>query len=317
MQNGNNPLPRPSSTEPVLEQSFKPILALIRQSQRQALQAVNAALVDLYWRIGEYLTLKIRAGGWGQGTVQDLARWLQNREPGLRGFSAQNLWRMRQFFEAYREDPNLSALLRELPWTHNIIILNKCRGQEERGFYLKTAAKERWGSRELERQIASALFERVVTGRPRHSHSLSALHPDAPSMFRDRYFVEFLGLPETYAEKDLHRGLLLHLRAFLLELGRDFCFVGCEFGIQVGGQVYLEALDRQYRKPHEAPSIGILLCKGQNADVVEYALNRTLSPALVADYETQLPDKTLLRAKLDEFYELMEQEPVMKPPTCS
>ena len=114
-------------------QSFQPILALIQQSRRQALQAVNVALVDLYWRIGEYISQKIQADGWGQGTVTELSAWLRHREPGLRGFSAQNLWRMRQFVETYREDAVLSPLVRVLPWTHNLLILSKCRSAEERG----------------------------------------------------------------------------------------------------------------------------------------------------------------------------------------
>jgi len=215
--------------------------------------------------------------------------------------------------------------------------------QGREGFYLKVSARERWGKRELERQIDGALFERVLTGKPKLSPLMRELHPQATTVFKDRYLMEFLGLPSNHTERDLQRGLLGHLKAFLLELGRDFCFVGTEYPIQVGGSdfaidllcfhrglqalvafelkigpfepghlgqlsFYLEALDRGHRKPHEAPSIGVLLCKGQNADVVEFALNRTLSPALVADYETQLPDKALLRAKLDEFYALMELE---------
>jgi len=340
VQRGAQP---PIQAESPVVQSFQPILALIQQSRRQALQAVNVALVDLYWRIGEYIIQKIQADGWGQGTVTELSAWLRHREPGLRGFSAQNLWRMRQFVETYQEDAVLSPLVRVLPWTHNLLILSKCRSAEERGFYLKLAAQERWGTRELERQIEGALFERSLTGKPKLSAALRELHPEAAALFRDRYVVDFLGLPESHSEKDLQRALMQHLKAFLLELGRDFCFVGSEYPVQVGGRdffidllffhrgvqalvafelkigafepghlgqlsFYLEALDRDHRKPHEAPSIGVLLCKSQDADVVEYSLSRTLSPALVAEYQTQLPDKALLQAKLDEFYELVERE---------
>lgn len=158
-------------------------------------------------------------------------------------------------------------------------------------------------------------------------------------MFRDAYMVEFLGLPEGHAEADLHHGLLQRLKDFLIELGRDFCFVGSEYPLQVGGrdfaldllffhrglnclvaielkvgrfepeylgklEFYLEALDRTVRKAHENPAIGVLLCASKDDEVVEYALNRSLSPALVAEYQTHLPDKKLLQEKLHEFYRL-------------
>jgi predicted nuclease of restriction endonuclease-like (RecB) superfamily len=197
--------------------------------------------------------------------------------------------------------------------------------------------------RQLERQIDGALFERTLTGKPKLSTVLRELHPGAEGCFKDRYLVDFLDLPEPHSEKDLQRGLIAHLKDFLLELGRDFCFVGSEFPLKVGakdffidlllfhrglqalvafelkigefhpadmGQLsfYLEALDRDHKKSHEAPSIGILLCKTQDRDVVEYSLSRTLSPALVAEYQTRLPNKELLQSKLDEFYAMAERE---------
>ena len=169
---------------------------------------------------------------------------------------------------------------------------------------------------------------------------MRAIHGEAASgVFKDTYTVEFLDLPADHSEADLHRGLVDQLRAFLIELGRDFCYVGSEFPLQVGGRdfaldllffhrglnclvaielkvdrfepehlgklnFYLEALDRDIRKPHENPAIGLLLCASKDSEVVEYALSRTLSPALVAQYQTQLPDRRLLAAKLHEFYEL-------------
>jgi YhcG PDDEXK nuclease domain len=114
--------------------------------------------------------------------------------------------------------------------------------------------------------------------------------------------VEFLDLQGGHSEADLHRGLLGQLRHFLIELGRDFCFVGSEFPLQVGGRDF--ALDRDVKKPHENPAIGVLLCASKDDEVVEYALSRSLSPALIAEYQTQLPDKRLLQQKLHEFYQL-------------
>jgi predicted nuclease of restriction endonuclease-like (RecB) superfamily len=333
----------PAALQAEAPAAFNDVLVLIRSSRQRALQAANTELVGLYWTLGQHLSQKVALEGWGQGTVQQLAAWLQKREPGLRGFSASSLWRMKQFFETYQGDEVLAPLVRVLSWSHNLLILTKCKSSEEQAFYLKLAAQERWGKRELERQIGGALFERTLTGKPKLSPTLRELHPGAETFFKDRYLVDFLDLPEAHSERDLQRGLIAHLKAFLLELGRDFCFIGSEFPLQVGakdffidllffhrglqalvafelkigefqpthlGQLtfYLEALDRDHRKPHEAPSIGVLLCKTKDQDVVEYALSRTLSPALVAEYETRLPNKELLQAKLEEFYALAERE---------
>ncbi len=327
--------PTPTSTTKTPD--FAEISRLIESARQRAYQAVNTALIELYWQVGAYLSAKIKAAEWGEGVVEQLAQHIATTQPGLRGFSAKNIWRMRQFFEAYSDSQILSALLRELPWTHNLIILSRSKRTEEREFYLKMAAQEKWSSRELERQFDAALFERVVLSPAKVSPLVTQIHPDAASVFKDSYLVEFLDLPAAHLESDLQRGLLAQLRQFLLELGRDFCFVGSEYPLQVGKQdfaldllffhrglnclvaielkttrfspehlgqlnFYLEALDRDHKKPHENPAIGLLLCASKDDEVVEYALSRSLSPALVAQYQTQLPDKKLLQAKLHEFY---------------
>jgi predicted nuclease of restriction endonuclease-like (RecB) superfamily len=316
---------------------FAEIVALIATSQQNAYRAVNTALIDLYWQVGEYISRKIEAAEWGSGTVENLARFIAHSHPGLRGFSRPNLFRMKQFYEAYREEAIVSALLRQLPWTHHLIILGQSKRPEEREFYIRMATKERWSSRQLERQFNAALFERVVLSPPKVSAAVRQMHPEAVDVFRDAYNIEFLGLRREHTENDLHQALLSRMKDFLLELGRDFCFIGSEFPVQVGTRdfaldllffhrglnclvafelkvqrfepehlgkltFYLEALDRDVRKPHEQPSIGVLLCASKEDKVVEYALSRTLSPALIAEYQTALPDKKLLQAKLQEFY---------------
>ncbi len=316
---------------------FAEIVALIATSQQDAYRAVNTALIDLYWQVGEYISRKIEAAEWGSGTVENLARFIAHSHPGLRGFSRPNLFRMKQFYEAYRDEAIVSALLRQLPWTHHLIILGQSKRPEEREFYVRMATKERWSSRQLERQFDTALFERVVLSPPKVSAAVRPMHPEAVNVFRDAYNVEFLGLPREHTENDLHHALLNRMKDFLLELGRDFCFIGSEFPVQVGTRdfaldllffhrglnclvafelkvqrfepehlgkltFYLEALDRDVRKPHEQPSIGVLLCASKEDKVVEYALSRTLSPTLIAEYQTALPDKKLLQAKLQEFY---------------
>ncbi|WP_434155001.1 PDDEXK nuclease domain-containing protein [Pseudomonas sp. JZ134] len=324
---------------PLDDKRFAEVASLISTARQRAVQAVNIELIDLYWRVGAYISAKLETAEWGDGVVDQLARYLAQTQPGLRGFTRANLFRMRQFYEAYRNEPSLAALVRQLPWTHNLIILSQSKRPEEREFYLRLAMQERWPSRELERQFKSALFERSVTQPAKVSAALRQSHPEALSVFRDAYMVEFLGLPEGHAEADLHHGLLQRLKDFLIELGRDFCFVGSEYPLQVGGrdfaldllffhrglnclvaielkvgrfepeylgklEFYLEALDRTVRKAHENPAIGVLLCASKDDEVVEYALNRSLSPALVAEYQTHLPDKKLLQEKLHEFYRL-------------
>lgn len=322
---------------------FDVVLGLIDAARTRAVAAVNTELIDLYWRIGEHISRRIAADRWGEGTVEALAEFIRKRQPNLRGFSASNLWRMMQFFETYREQPKLAALVRELAWSHNLAIMSRCKRDEEREFYLRLATQEHWSLRELQRQLAGALFERVVLSPTKLSPPLAELHPAAATVFKDSYLVEFLDLPGNHSEGDLEQGLIEHLKQFLIELGRDFCFVGSQYPIQVGGrdfaldllffnralnclvafelkidefqpehlgklQFYLEALDRDVKKPHEQPSIGVLLCASKNHEVVEYALSRTMSPALVSEYQTRLPDKKLLQAKLHEFYELAQKQ---------
>mgnify|MGYP001594173166 CR=1 FL=1 len=325
-------------TPPFIPQDdFTEITQLIAAARQRAVQAVNTTLIELYWQVGLTISRKIEQAEWGDGVVAQLAEHLAHTQPGLRGFTPRNLFRMRQFYEAYRNNEKVSALLRQLPWTHNLIILNQSKRPEEREFYLRLAIQEKWSKRELERQFKSALFERTVLSPVKVSPLVSQIHPDALSIFKDSYMVEFLDLPQGHAEADLHQGLLLRLKDFLIELGRDFCFVGSEYPLQVGGRdfaldllffhrglnclvaielkvgrfepeylgklgFYLEAIDRDVKKSHEQPAIGVLLCASKDDEVVEYALSRSLSPALIAEYQTQLPDKALLQAKLHEFY---------------
>jgi predicted nuclease of restriction endonuclease-like (RecB) superfamily len=168
--------------------------------------------------------------------VEQLARYLAQTQPGLRGFTRRNLFRMRQFYEAYPDPEIVSALLTQLPWTHHLIILGQSKHPEERAFYRRLAVREQWSSRQLERQFKAALFERTVLSPAKVSPVVKQIHPDAASVFRDSYLVEFLELPDSHAEADLHRGLLVRLKEFLIELGRDFCFVGSEYPVQVGGR---------------------------------------------------------------------------------
>lgn len=328
--------------------AFREIVGLIESARTAAVHAVNTALIDLYWKIGKAIAERIASDGWGRSTVASLAVYIRRQQPSVRGFSAPNLWRMRQLYETWRGEKKLSAALRELTWTHHLVLMGRCKRVEEREFYLRATVQSRWSVRQLERQIAACLFERVVLSPPKLSSVMRELHGDAEPVFKDSYLVEFLQLPEAHSESDLHRGLVRHLKEFLIELGRDFCYAGSEYLVQVGGkdffldllfyhrelqclvafelkidefkpehlgklEFYLEALDRDVRKPHERPSIGVLLCATKDDEVVEYALSRSVSPALIAEYQTRLPDKRLLQRKLHEFYQLALPGPKARP----
>ncbi len=319
-----------------MDNKFSDIIQIIKNSRNSAVKAVNAEMINLYWKIGEHISIKVKESEWGKSVVKELAEYIQSTEPYLKGFSDKNLWRMKQFYETYKDYPKLSILLRQISWSHNLAIFSRCKTFEEREFYLKLSKKENYSFRELERQISSSLYERTIIGNTKLSTVVREIPNDLTNTFRDSYIFDFLNLPEKHSEDDLQKGLIQQMKNFILELGRDFLFVGEEYKIQVGnsdfyidllfyhrglqclaafelktdkfkpehiGQLnfYLEALDRDVKKENENPSIGILVCKDKDNEVVKYALSRSLSPTMITQYETQLPDKKLLQQKLKQI----------------
>lgn len=273
-----------------LDSQFGEVVHLIKKARLNALRSVNQELIELYRQIGSYISARVESEEWGKGVVTQLAVHLRERLPDSTGYSSQNLWRMKQFYEAYRKYPKLSTLLRELGWSSHLHIISKTKTIEEKEFYLRLAIKERYS---------------------------------------------------VHSESDLSKGIVSNLKNFVLEFGKDFAFVGQEYRIQVGKNdyfidllffhrglrclvmfelkiddfkpeylsklnFYLEALDRDVRNPDENPSVGIILCKSKDDEVVEYALSRNLSPALVAEYKTKLIPKKILQKKLHEYYLLGE-----------
>jgi predicted nuclease of restriction endonuclease-like (RecB) superfamily len=230
------------------------------------------------------------------------------------------------------------SILAKISWSHHLVIIGRAKTDEEKEFYIRLCEKERYSKRELERQIDSGIFERVMISNQKLPTALREKHPDIFNNFKDSYVFEFLNLPESHNENELQKGLIGQMKNFILELGKDFLFIGEEYKIQVGNRdfyidllfyhrglqclvafelkkekfepehlgkinFYLEALDRDVRKENENPSIGVLLCKDKDSEVVEYALSRSLSPTMVAEYKMQLPDKKLLQQKLHELFE--------------
>ena len=294
----------------------------------------------MYQRVGCFLSEKSKDANYGDGYIDSLSDYIQRQFPGIKGFNRRGLYRMKQFYETYARNEKVSALLTQLSWTNHLLIMSGSKSDEEREFYIRLAAKERYSSRQLERQMDSGYYERYMLSK-------NKLLPEAlqstQNPFLDSYVVEFLNLPDTFHENDFRKALVKGMRNFILELGKDFTFIGEEYPIQVGGEdyridllffhrslrclvamelkvgkfkpeyvskmdFYLEGLDRQIKKPDENPSVGLLLCASKNDEVVEYAMSRTLSPMMVAQYQLQLPDKDVLRKKLQELSALPEIE---------
>ena len=320
---------------------FNEILSIIHSSQARSLASVNRELTTMYWEIGKIVSEKTATDGWGKSTVSALAKYLQANIPASTGFSERNIWRMKQFYETYKDNEKLSPLVAEIPWTNNLLIMTACKTNEAKEFYIKACIENHYSKRELERQIDSMLFERTAISDAKYG--ALAKRNEGLSGLRDAYVLEFLELPASYKEKDLRKQIVSHLKDFILEFGRDFSFIGEEYRLQVGntdffvdllffnralsclvaielkigmfkpehlGQLnlYLEALDRDVRKPNENPSVGLILCTGKDDTVVEYALSRSLSPAMVADYTLHLPDKKKLQEKMREIADLSMEE---------
>ena len=233
----------------------------------------------------------------------------------------------------------VSSMMTQISWTHHLMLLSKTKTSEEKLYYSFLIIKDKLTVRELERQINSAVFERSLMA----NQIVSSLPTKFPAgIFKDPYIFEFLDLPEAHSEKDLEKALTQNLRKFILEIGKGFTYMGNQFRLQVGNKdyytdllfyhrdlqclvlfelkiqefepeflgklnFYLEALDRDVKRQHEKPSIGVLLCKGKDNEVVEYSMARNISPAMIADYETKLIPKELLTNKLTQLIELFSK----------
>lgn len=333
--------------KPVRNSDFDDILSLIVNARNRVYAKANAELVLLYFNVGKIVSEKVDAGSWGEAPVKELALYIAEKQPLLKGFNRRGLYRMKQFYEIYSDPelavslenapkkPIVSTVLTQLPWSSHLHILSKTKSIEEKLFYIYTSIKEKLSVRELERQLNTATFERTMLG-DKMSSAITKQFPKV--IFKDPYIFEFLSLPEVHSEDDLQQALIKNLKNFILEMGKGFAYMGNEYRLQIGNKdyytdllfyhrdlqcmvlfelkieefkpeflgklnFYLEALDRDVKRSHENPSIGILLCKGKDVEVVEYALARNVSPALIADYETKLIGKKLLASKLQELTE--------------
>ena len=293
----------------------------IRSAQYEALKAVNKELVGLYWDIGRMIVERQDVEGWGKAVVEQLATDLRTEFPGVGGFSASNLWRMKAFFEAYTGLEKLAPLVREIGWSHNLAILERCKDPLEREFYLRMTRKFGWSKNVLIHQIDNQSYEKSLLGQTNFDQALTPeLRAQAKLAVKDEYTFDFLELGEEHGERELERALIARIEDFLRAMGGMFAFMGSQYRLEVDGkeffidlllfhrrlrclvaielkvgeflpefvgkmQFYLAALDRQVRQEDENPSIGIILCKEKSRTIVEYALHDARKPIGVATYE--------------------------------
>ena len=327
---------------------FNEVVSIIETRKRNAYVKVNEELINMYWDVGKYVSEKVCNSLWGSKTVQNLADYIKMKYPNLSGFDRTGIYRMKQFYEMYCDDEIVAPLVRQISWSNNILIMSRTKSKEEREFYIKMCIKNHYKKRKLDRQISSAYYERYMLSSNKASESSTSTidEDDYPNTkLLDTYSLEFLDLPNEFKEKDLKEALIHNMKDFILEIGKDFTFVGEEYCIRVGDEdfyidllmynrsinclvafelkigkfkpeyiskmdFYLEALDRQVKQKDENPSVGIILCSSKNDEVVEYSMSRSLSPTMISNYTLKLPNKKILEKKLKEIKMLLDNDTV-------
>ena len=301
----------------------------IKDSQYEAMKAVNTALISLYWGIGKEIYNQQQEKGWGKSIVEVLAKEIKKDFPDTQGFSARNLWRMRNLYVEYKDNEILPPLVAEISWTKNIVIMEKCKDSLEREFYIKMTRKYGWTKDVLINHIENKSYEKYLLNQTNFDETLPEKYvKQAKLAVKDEYIFDFMEMSEQHSEKDLENNLVNHIKSFLEEMGGNFAFMGNQYRLNVGGedfyidlllyhrslrslvaielkigefkpefvgqlQFYLTALDKQVKLEDENPPIGIIICKSKNRTVVEYALNDTDKPIGVATYQVikSLPER--------------------------
>ena len=359
----------------IVSQEFNQVYTIIDIHRKRAFQEINNNSLLIAWNVGGYVSVKIKSSEWGSHVVTELSEYLRTKDPGLKGYSRRSLYKMVQFYETYsapdftnlierlklNEKHNLQdssakspivpfqtaqivqygivqmpSFLMQINWTCHQQILTSCKTSEQRIFYILYSRHEKFEVKELQRAIKTNAYESVLGSMDFKSSILKELYPDAGIFLKDAAYLDFLGLPHRYKESRLRKGIVSHMKDFILELGKDFLFVDEEHQLEVGGKTfkcdllfyhrglqclvamelktvefepsfigqlefYLEALDQSEKRSNENPSIGILLCKEANREVVRYALNRSMSPTMIAEYKEKLIPQDVLQRSLEEF----------------
>ena len=213
---------------------FGAVISIIENARGRALKAVNAELINMYWEVGEYLSNLCAESSFGDKVIDEVAAYISDVAPAIKGFNRRGLYRMKQFYETYKGDEFVSALLTQISWTNHLLIMSKSKTKEERDFYIALSAKENYSSRELERQLDSAYYERYMLSSEKQAPEI--VSQSIRNSILDTYVLEFLDLPEQYSERNFRKAIIENLKQFILEFGRDFTFIGEEYRVQVGGQ---------------------------------------------------------------------------------
>ena len=320
---------------------FQKVVDIIENAKERAYRKVNEELILMYRDVGEYISKNSENASYGDSFVQKLADFFAENYPDLKGFNRRGLYRMKQFYELYKDNEKVSTLLTQLSWSNHLKIMSSCKSMEERIFYMNMCIREKYSARELARQVDSGYYERYMLSKKPAPPAIEDARKQTNNVFLDNYVLDFLDLPETVSEHDLQKSIIRNLKDFILEIGKDFTFLGEEYRVQVGNHdyyidllfyhrglsclvafelkigefkpeyvgkinLYLEALDREVKKQNENPSVGVILCASKDDEVVEFALSRSLSPTMVSEYNLKLIDKALLQKKLKEYIELAD-----------
>ena len=304
------------------------ITSRIRSAQYEALKAVNKEMIALYWEIGKRITEQQAALGWGKSVVENLSRDIQKEFPGIKGFGVSNMWDMARFYAEYQSNKILQPLVGEISWSKHIVILTKCKETQQRQFYILATKKYGWTKDVLINKIEAKSYENYLLGQSNFDLTLpETIKNQAMLALKDEYTFDLVGLSEEHSEYELEQALIKNIRAFLMEFGPDFSFVGNQYRIEVDGreyfidlllynrrlqamiaielkigefqpeykgkmEFYLNVLNDTVRLPHENPAIGIIICKSKSRMIVEYALKSSTMPIGVATYNLspELPE---------------------------
>lgn len=293
----------------------------IHDAQYESLRKVNKELIQLYWDIGQMIVERQNKYGWGKSIVQNLSKDILSSFPAIKGFSVDNLWRMRKFYLRYKGNEKLAPLVQEISWSKNIVIMEKCNDAFEKEFYIKMTKRFGWTKNVLIHQIENQTYEKTLLNQTNFDQAVpEKIRNQAKLAVKDEYVFDFLELGEQHSELELERAIISKVERFLREMGNMFAFVGSQYRLEVNGkeyfidlllyhrvlrcllaielkigeflpeyvgkmQFYIAVLDDKVRVPDENPSIGIILCKTKDKTIVEYALRESKKPIGVAGYK--------------------------------
>ena len=304
------------------------ITARIRSAQYEALKAVNKEMIALYWEVGKRITEQQTALGWGKSVVENLSRDIQKEFPGIKGFGVSNMWDMARFYAEYQSNEILQPLVAEISWSKHIVILTKCKEAQQRQFYILATKKYGWTKDVLINKIEAKTYENYLLGQSNFDNTLpDKIKNQAILALKDEYTFDLVGLAEEHSEYELEQAIIKNIRAFLMEFGTDFSFIGNQYRLEVDGkeyfidlllynrrlqamiaielkigefqpeykgkmEFYLNILNDTVKLPHENPAIGIIICKSKSRMIVEYALKSSNMPIGVATYSlsSELPE---------------------------